>query len=385
MRSITCCLLLTAAVNGASVRERAAIPPVRAPPKIGETPNSPYHPNAVHPPEAPGAGNGALTGAAAAGRGTAPESTTPFKSEEGLYARNKELIDKALESIEDVFDLLGDIVDLIGGDDDDDEADEDEPSTPRPPKPTQVSSTSDGATNSTANYILSQNNVTYTFFSDPRLISQDVVAEMSGPFPNRLSFQEDLFTAEEYSLFVNSPVCFYANIERMYSSASAEAASASTLSTTAAPSATQSPSSSDEDNTSCVDIGVGPTVCTAIPGSPQWTSSQASEISSLWAYQLPDQLWSAHFATPTAVSGEVTATATSTTSCPAFDGGEGGPVTSYRELKVRGGDNTETETSGGDGAVETSTEVANAAGKMSGGMRSGWWLVGIVAWGLTML
>ncbi|KAM0717985.1 hypothetical protein Q7P37_006317 [Cladosporium fusiforme] len=145
MRSITCCLLLTAAVHGASVRERAAIPPVRAPPKIGETPNSPYHPNAVHPPEALGAGNGALTGAAAAGRGTAPESTTPFKSEEGFYARNKELIDKALESVEDVFDLLGDIVDLIGGDDDDDEADEDDPSTPRPPKPTQVSSTSDGA------------------------------------------------------------------------------------------------------------------------------------------------------------------------------------------------------------------------------------------------
>lgn len=316
----------------------------------------------------------------------------PFKSEEGFYARNKELIDKALESVEQVFDLLGNIVDLAGGDEED-EDDDSSSSTPPIPGPTQVTSTSDGATNSTANFILHQNNVTYTFTSDPRLISLDVVAEMSGPTPNRLSFQQDLFTAEEYGMFVDSPVCFYANIEQMYSSAAAEAASASASASDASssttsppPSATDSPS--DEAATSCIDIGIGAPVCTAIAGSPQWTSSQASSISSLWAYQLPDQLWSAHFATPTAVSGEVTATATSTTSCPALDGGDGGPVTSYRELKVRGeGEGATGTSSGGDTApVETASEVVNGVGRAIGGLgRAQWAGIGVVVLGGFMM
>lgn len=222
MRSLSCCILLAAAAQGSSIRERAFIPPVRAPPvrappRVGEVSNSPYRPNNARPVGVGDVGDGALTGIAGAGRGTAPESTTPFRSEEGFYARNKELIDKALESVEQVFDLLSNIVDLAGGDDEDE--DDSSSSTPPFPKPIQVSSISDGATNSTANYILNQNNVTYTFTSDPRLISLDVVAEMSGPTPNRLSFQQDLFTAEEYGMFVDSPVCFYANIEQMYSQA----------------------------------------------------------------------------------------------------------------------------------------------------------------------
>lgn len=388
-------MLLAAAAQGSSTHERAFIPPVRAPPvrsppRVGEVPNSAYRPNNVRPAGVGEVGSGALTGVAGAGRGTAPESTTPFKSEEGFYARNKELIDKALESVEQVFDLLSNIVDLAGGDDDDEDDDSSSSTIPLT-EPTQVSSTSDGATNSTANFILNQNNVTYTFTSDPRLISLDVVAEMSGPTPNRLSFQQDLFTAEEYGMFVESPVCFYANIERMYSSAAAEAASASASDasspiTSASPSATDSPS--DEEATSCIDIGIGAPVCTAIAGSPQWTSSQASSISSLWAYQLPNQLWSAHFATPTAVAGEVTATATSTTSCPALDGGDGGPVTSYRELKVRGGGEGATGTSSGgaEAPVETSSEVVNGVERLVGGLERTWWAgIGVLVLGGFMM
>lgn len=314
---------------------------------------------------------GAWAGIAAGGRGTAPESTTPFQP--GFYERNKELIEKAVEAIGEVYDVLSNVIDLAGGGDDDDEDTKEwQPTYTLPPsiKPTKVASTSDGATNSTANYIISQNNVTYTFFSDPRLMSKDVVAEMADSSFNRLSLYQDLFTAREYDMFLEDPICFYANIESLYLKASSSAVAQASVT----PSPTQSlerRQSTDDESTSCVDIGVAgiSPVCTAVPGSPQWTSSQASEISSLWASALPDQLWSAHFATPTAASGEVTATATSTTSCVGIDGGEG-PVTRYRELKIRGADAEETSGAGdgGNAAAITPADESVSAGVKIGGV-----------------
>jgi hypothetical protein len=358
MHSLKSCVLLAAAAHGATIQERAIVP-FRAP-KVPERPEfiSPGSAGGVRPHIGSGASDaGAWAGIAAGGRGTAPESTTPFQP--GFYERNKELIEKAVEVIGQVYDVLSNVVDLVGGNDDDqDDIEKWQPTNTLPPsiKPTQVASTSDGATNSTANYIVSQNNVTYTFFSDPRLMSKDVVAEMADSSFNRLSSYQDLFTQGEYSMFLNDPICFYANIESMYLNASASAEVEASIT----PSPTQSLArrqTSDDESTSCEDLGIAGVsqVCTAVPGSPQWTSSQASEISSLWAYQLPDQLWSAHFATPTAASGEVTATATSTTSCPAFDGREG-VVTRYRELQIR------EETSGSDGAAITPANESVSAG-----------------------
>lgn len=370
MHSLKCCILLAAVAQSAAVQERAIVP-FRAP-KIPERPDfiSPGT-GGVRPhigSDTPGAGTWA--GIAAGGRGTAPESTTPFQP--GFYERNKELIEKAVEAIGEVFDVLQDVIDLAGGSDADDDTDKWQPTSTRPPstKPTQVASTSDGASNSTANYIISQNNVTYTFLSDPRLMSIDVVAEMANSSFHRLSPYQDLFTSQEYSMFLDDPICFYANIESMYLNASSSVVAGAP----STPSPTQSPErrqSTDDDGTSCEDVGIagiGP-VCTATPGSPQWTSSQASEISSLWASELPGQLWSAHFANPTAASGEVTATATSTTSCTGIDGGEG-PVTRYRELKIRGMDAEETSGTpdGGNGAAITpANEVVGAGVTISEG------------------
>ena len=369
MFSLKTCVLLAAAAHGATIQERAIIP-FRAP-KVPERPDF----------VSPGSGGvrigssgasdaGAWAGIAAGGRGTAPESTTPFQP--GFYERNKELIEKAVEAIGEVYDVLSNVIDLAGGDDDDDHDTEKwQPTNTLPPsiKPTKVASTSDGATNSTANYIISQNNVTYTFFSDPRLMSKDVVAEMANSSFNRLSLYQDLFTAQEYDMFLKDPVCFYANIESLYLNASSSAVAQASVT----PSPTQSlerRQSTDDESTSCVDIGVAgiSPVCTAVPGSPQWTSSQASEISSLWASALPDQLWSAHFATPTAANGDVTATATSTTSCVGLDGGEG-PVTRYRELKIRGADAEETSGAGdgGNAAAVTPADESVSAGVKIGG------------------
>lgn len=365
MRSLKCCILLAASAYGATIQERAIVP-FRAP-KIPERPDfaSPGS-SGLRPhigSDTPGAG--ALSGVAAGGHGTAPESTTPFQP--GFYDGNKELIEKAVDVVSQVFDVLQNVIDLAGGDDDDDDDTEKwQPTNTLSPsiRPTQVASTSDGVSNSTAKYILTQNNVTYTFLSDPRLMSSNVVAEMANTSFNSLSLYQDLLTRQEYSMFLDDPICFYANIESMYLNASSSVVADATIT----PSPTQSlerRQSDDGENTSCVDIGVPgiDPVCTAVPGSPQWTSSQASEISSLWAYELPDQLWSAHFATPTAASGDVTATATSTTSCVGLDGGEG-PVTRYRELKIRGMDAEETSgtSSGGSDAATTPIGESVSAG-----------------------
>jgi hypothetical protein len=357
-------ILLAAVAHGATIQERGIVPP-RAP-KV---------------PERPGFTSGGLGGVrplissgtsdaegwrafTTGGRGTAPESTTPFQ--QSPYYGNKELIEKAVDALLQLNDLLQNVMDLVGGnDDDDDNSEKWQPASTMPQslKPTQVASTSDGALNSTANYILSQNNVTYTFFSDPRLMSKDVVAEMANPSPlNRLSPYQDLLTAQEYDMFLNDPICFYANIEGMYLNASSSVVAQASIT----PSPTQSLQRRQfppEESTSCEDVGIAgvSSVCTAAPGSPQWTSSQASEISSLWADQLPDQLWSAHFATPTAVSGEVTATATSTTSCLGLDGGDG-PVTKYRELQTR----TSESADGSDGAATTSVSESVSTGVKNG-------------------
>lgn len=328
MSSLKSCILLAALAHGATVQERAFIP-FRAPkvPDRPELSSGGARPHIGSDSPGAGAGAGAWSGLADGGRGTAPESTNPFQP--GFYERNKELIEKSVEAAGEVFDVLQNVIDLASGGGDDDDTEKWQPTNTLPSsiRPTQVASTSDGASNSTANYILSQNNVTYTFLSDPRLMSMDVVARIADSSFNRLSSYQDFFTEQEYSMFLDDPICFYANIESMYLNAS----STVVADTSITPSPTQSLArrqSTDDANTSCVDLGLPgiSAVCSAASGSPEWTSSQSSELSSLWASELPDQLWSAHFATPTATSGEVTATETSTTSCAGLDGGEG-PVT----------------------------------------------------------
>jgi hypothetical protein len=325
----------------------------------------------VRPGSIAGSGSAAEAGglgglAAAGGRGTAPESTTPFQANANGGGGNRELANKALEAAGQVFDLLQNVVDLAtgGGNDDDDDNNNDvaknwRPSTttlPQGLKPTQVASTSDGATNANANYILSQNNETYTFLSDPRLMSKDVVAEMANSSSPRLKPEQNLFTPSEYRMFLNDPICFYANIESMYLDAFSSSSSTGEVSTASpTPTPTQSlqrrqlhvDEEADEDAelaSMCSNASEPNVLCPSSSDSPKWTSSQAS-ISSLWASGLPDQLWSAHFATPATTSGDVTATATSTTSCSGLNGRKG-PVTQYRELKMR-------ETSGSDDAAAT--------------------------------
>jgi hypothetical protein len=332
MHSLEYCVLLAAVAQGATIQERAFIAP-----KAPEIP--PVRPDSFSPGSVSSGGRfgGDVVGAGSSGLTVGglvvePASTTLFQP--GFYEKNKELIKKAVEAVHDVFDFLQDVMSLAEPDNDEDDTDTWQPTSTLPAsiRPTQVANTTDGASNSTVNYILTQNNVTYTFLSDPRLMSRDVVAEMAS---YRLSAYQELFTQQEYSMLEVDPICFYANIESIYLNASSSEVADASI--TASP--TQSlgrRQSTDDENTSCEDVsipGVSP-VCTAVSDSSQWTSSHASDISSLWAYELPDQLRSAHFATPTAVSGEVTATATSTTSCVGLDGGEG-PVTRYRELKTR--------------------------------------------------
>lgn len=369
MRSVNYGLFLASVAQCASLKERGI--PFRAP-EVPEAP--PVRPDFESPGSGgyrPGIGSdspgtGGLTGGFAA-EGTAPESTTPFQA--GSPGSNKELIEKALEVAGDVFDLLQDVVDLAtsgGGSDDSSSTSASHITNKWQPtstlsqrvKPTSVGSTSDGASNATANYVITQNNATYTFLSDPRLMSKDVVAEMADGYLNRLSSYQDLFTSQEYSMFVNDPICFYANIESMYLSASSSIAAASATITS---SSTQSldrrqiyPSPTDDGATSCTDVHIGGDfqVCSAVAGSPEWSSSQGSSITALWATDLPDQLWSAHFATPTAVSGDVTATATSITTCAGLDGGEG-PTTAYRELKT-------SDSSDGGASVTTLPESTSA-------------------------
>ena len=398
MHSVSYCVLLAAVAQCATIQERGVpfrgsevpeTPPVR--PDFDSPGSSGYRP--ITGGDSPGSGS--LSGGLAA-QGTAPESTAPFQP--GLYERNKELIEKAVEVAGEVFDLLQDVVDLAtGGSSSDDSSgptssgdiNKWQPTSTRSQhtRPTAVGSTIDGASNTTANYVISQNNVTYTYLSDPRLMSKDVVAEMSDTSFNRLSGYQDLFTSQEYNMFINDPICFYANIENMYLNASSSIAAADA---TITPSPTQSLDRrqlgpiDDAESTSCEDVHIAgiSQVCSAAPGSPEWTSSQASSISMLWASVLPDQLRSAHFATPTAASGDVTATATSTTTCDGLDGGEG-PVTRYRELKVRGMD--ETSGSNGGAAVTPAPETTGAGARLYGCSLLAWVVGGAAVVGLSVL
>jgi hypothetical protein len=336
----------------AIVQERAIVP-VRAPPR----PIRPATPGSLGGiggggvrPVVGGYGQvgGGLSASTGAGRGTAPESTTPFLSNPN--GGNRGLIGKAVEAASLVFDLLQNVVSLSEGGSDDEFDDDDNgdiakdwrTSTSSLPQSTRAATTSDDASTVTANYTLSQNNETYTFPSDPRLMSRDVVAEMASANTSapRLLSNRNLFTPSEYRMYLDDPICFYANIESMYLEAFSSSSTGSFAVSTTNPTPTQSllqrrQSSADEaaESTSCFVMGPQ-RICSGGPGSPEWTSSQAASISSLWATELPDQLWSAHFATPTTASDEVTATATSTTSCSGLNGREG-PVTKYRELKFR--------------------------------------------------
>jgi hypothetical protein len=385
---------LTQSTSIPQLQERAIIP-FRAPPP---RPITPVSPGSLGGAIRPGSGilgsgssgaAGSWSAIAAGGRGTAPESTTPFLA--NTNGGNRELVEEAVEAAGLVFDLLQNVVSLFGddGDDDDDDDKNWRASTtglPQALKPTQVASTSDGATNATANYILSQNNETYTFLSDPRLMSKDVVVELANANTSspRLSPNQNLFTPSEYRMYLDDPICFYANIESMYLEAFSSSTTGASASTTPTP--TQSlqrrQSQADESSsssTSCFVMGSN-AICPDGPGSPEWTSSQSASVSSLWATELPDQLWSAHFATPATTSGGVTATVTSTTSCSGLNGREGA-VTQYRELKFR-------ETSGSDGAETTSTnEVTSGAVKTGGKCGFAFGLVGaaVAAVGLLVL
>ena len=382
------CLAQSTSIPNVQVQERAIIPfrggAPEIPPPRPIMPETPGSLGGVRPGSVIGGGSleaGSLSGLAAAGRGTAPESTTPFLP--NTNGGNRELAEKAMEAAGMVFDLLQNVVDVVGGggdDDDDDDADSNNDdddlakwrastTTTNPSqaiKPTQAASSSN--TTTAANYILSQNNETYTFPSDPRLMSYNVVASMSNSSYPRLKSEQDLFTPSEYRMYLNDPICFYANIESMYldafsssspsgiSSGSSTGIGTSTESATT-PTPTQilqrrqgriSDALNNAQNGMCSDIDGSPSACSSLP---EWTSSQLASVSSLWARELPDQLWSAHFATPATASGDdVTATATSTTSCSGLNGGEG-PVTKYRELKMR-------ETSGGSESG-TATLAAN--------------------------
>jgi hypothetical protein len=378
MHSLEYCVLLAAVAQGATIQERGWIP-FRAPEIPPVRPES-FSPGSVSSGGRFGgdvAGVGS-SGLAAGGLVAEPASTTLFQP--GFYEKNKELIVKAVEAAYDVFDFLQNVISLgePDGDDDDDTVKWQPTGTlPASVRPTQVANTTDGASNSTVNYIITQSNVTYTFLSDPRLMSKDVVAEMADSSSNRLSAYRELLTVQEYSMFQVDPVCFYANIESIYLNAfSSIVADASTT-----PSPTQSlgrRQSTDDENTTCEETGrpgVSP-VCSAVGDSPQWTSSDASDISSLWAYELPDQLRSAHFAIPTAASGEVTATATSTTSCVGLDGGEG-PVTRYRELKTR-------DVASGTASAGPIGESVSAGIRVGGGTLLAW-IVGAAMVGVSML
>lgn len=279
-----------------------------------------------------------------------------------------------------VFDLLQNVASIVSDSNNDNEDDTKwTPSTTSLPpgiKPTQVASTSDGASNVTANYILSQNNETYTFFSDPRLMSLNVVSEMSNSSFSRLKTEQDLFTSAEYRMFLDDPICFYANIESMYLDAFSSSSSSSTEED-ATTTPTQSlqdrqlhvdESDDSDDVTMCSNV-YGPNVpCSSKSDTPESTSAKSASIASLWATELPDQLWSAHFATPASSSDDVTATATSTTSCSGLNGGEG-PVTQYRELKTR-------ETSSG--SDSTATLAANQVESGAARTRFACGLVGVV-------
>jgi hypothetical protein len=259
---------------------------------------------------------------------------------------NRELIGKAVEAAGFVFDLLQNVVSLSGGGGDDNDDDDiaknwRASTTTGLPQPTRAATaTSDGVK---ANYTLSQNNETYNFLSDPHLMSKDLVAELASAKTSapRLLSSQKLFTPSEYRMYLDDPICFYANVESMYLEAfSSSSSTGSSAVSTTTPTPTQSlqrrQSSADEaaESTGCF-VMEPQAICSGGPDSPEWTSSQAASISSLWATELPDQLWSAHFATPaTASDEEVTATATSTTSCSGLNGREG-PVTKYRELKFR--------------------------------------------------
>ena len=392
---------LTQSTPNPIIQERAIIPFRAAPPPrpiLPESPGSLGGVGSVRPGSGLGSGYpaaGGFSGIAAGGRGTAPESTTPFLANSN-GGGNRELVGKAVEAAGQVFDLLQNVVSLFGDSDDDDDDDDNNDDTAKwrasttgPPlalKPTQTASASSSSSTSSnataANYILSQNNETYTFLSDPRLMSKDVVAEMASANTSapRLSSNQDLFTSSEYRMFLEDPICFYANIESMYLEAFSSSTTGVSASTTPTP--TQSlqrrQSSADEaseSSTSCFVMGPNAAICSGGPGSPEWTSSQAASVSSLWATELPDQLWSAHFATPATASDEVTATATSTTSCSGLNGREG-PVTKYRELKMR-------ETSI---AVTTPTnESTSGAARAGGKCGFAYGLVGAVVAGVGVL
>lgn len=188
-----------------------------------------------------------------------------------------------------------------------------------------------------SNSTASGGNGTYNAAYNLGLPSIDMAKELATQ--GTLSDWSAYFTRNEYDMYKSDPLCFYANVESMYSSASASAAASQTSSGSAAtissaPSKRALQLRQSEANETCSEVAGGlTTICTPIAGSPQYSSDFSSRVSLLYVTALPDDLYSVHFGTPTS-TGDVTATAVSSTICTGLDGGAGA-TTSYMQLKVR--------------------------------------------------
>lgn len=224
------------------------------------------------------------------GSGTASSSTS-------LCARNKNTCDDMKDVAEE---LVEQIMDAIA-----DAADED-------------SSSGDGEPEATA-----------TVISPTTARNMSSVAATPMPMPNlNMSSWMDLydyrtlFTAEEYSMLQDDPLCFYANFGRLYENyavesrtstgSASEQTSTSATTTTAQAKRTAQPLPRDDDSTPC--LGCGDVEDDDAPATA--TSIDESEARTLYLSYLPDQLRLVYTSTPTSL----TATATSTTICSGLSG-----------------------------------------------------------------
>ncbi|KAK4545110.1 hypothetical protein LTR36_003661 [Oleoguttula mirabilis] len=258
-------------------------------------------------------------------QGTASHSTSPFEDDEESE-EDEDLIEKILDAVKDVLEQIEDAIDNA--------VQNSTPTTTLISVTAFATSTTSMAPSSTSNATAPNGNGTYNAAYDLSLPSIDMAKELASQ--GSLSYWSDFLTSNEYGMYKNDPLCFYANIESMYSSASASA-TASTTTSGSASTITSAPSkrsvqARQEANETCSEFVQGISVCSYISGSPQWSSSISDEVEELYGTALPDHLYSVHFATPS-TPAHVTATVVSSTSCPGLNGGAGA-MTSYRELKV---------------------------------------------------
>ena len=320
-------------VSGGSVSKQGATLYVRAV-RGGEepevAPDNPYHEPNNSEPGGSGYSDESGSGSSGAGQvvhGTASHSTNPIESSTEEGDDRTELLEKILDAAKDILEQIQDAVsDALN-----------QAATTTVWSITPASTATSSMPSSTSSLAPANNTDVYYAASDLSLPSIDVARELASQ--SSLRFWSELLTNGEYDMYQNDPVCFYANMESMYSSAASSSASAaSTASGETAATITSAPGKrsvsprQDDVNQTCSEFVPGISMCTPISGSPQWTSSLSTGIETLYGTALPDHLYSVHFATPS-VSGQVTATVVSSTSCVGLNGGPGA-TTSYRELKV---------------------------------------------------